>query len=232
MVVTSSFSLLPLLLLLFLLRRRLRFGGRRQERRAGERAKGRTSGERARAREFLLLSPSASFDVLRGLLRRRGLYAALLLVRRVYHCMHRFVSATPPRARPFIGIRMLFEEFLAGNRAVLPLSSKSSGALRLVSRSFRLLLPPLLPPSLLPPTTSAKALAVRAAGVTGRRRRDRRSGPRARPSLRRGGAPWGSRRLSGRCGGGGAGGVVAVQEGRKKTLMLQGQRSTRTKTRT
>ena len=47
--------------------RRLRFGGRRQERRAGERAKGRTSGGRARAREFLLLSPSASFDVLPGL---------------------------------------------------------------------------------------------------------------------------------------------------------------------
>ena len=231
MVVTSSFSLFPLLLpslpsppvAIWRAAPRARSG----------RAKGRTSGERARAREFLLLSPSASFDVLRGLGWRRGLYAALLLVRRVYHCMHTFVSATPPRARPLIGIRKLFEEFLAGNRALLPLSSKSSGALRLVSRSFRLLLPL---PSSLPPTTSAKALAVRAAGVTGRRRRDRRSGPRARPSLRRGGAPWGSRRLSGRCGGGGAGGVVAVQEGKKKTpskdALLQGRGTTRTKTRT
>ena len=42
---------------------------------------------------------------------------------------------------------------------------------------------PLLPPSLLPATTSAKALAVRAAGVTGRRRRDRRSRPRPRAAL-------------------------------------------------
>ena len=226
MVVTSSFSSSPSSL--SLLRRRLRFGGRRQERRAGERAKGRTSGERARAGEFLLLSPSRSFDVLRGLLRR-GLYAALLLVRRVYHCMHRFVSATPPRARPFIGIRMLFEEFLAGNRAILPLSSKSSGALRLVSRSFRLL----LPPSSLQPPARKRSLSARLASPGVGAATAGLAPARARPSLRGGGAPWGSRRLSGRCGGGGAGGVVAVQEGRKKTLMLlQGRRSTRTKTRT
>ena len=137
--------------------RRLRFGGRRQERRAGERAKGRTSGKRARAREFLLLSPS--FRVLR---RPSRPFASWPLCstpscRRVYHCMHRFVSATPPRARPFIGIRMLFEEFLAGNRAILPLSSKSSGALRLVSRSFRLLLPP--PPSFPPPSNHQRESA-------------------------------------------------------------------------
>ena len=39
--------------------------------------------------------------------------------------------------------------------------------------------------------------------------------------------------MSGRCGGGGAGGVVAVQEGKKKTpskdAVLQGRRTTRTK---
>ena len=214
--------------------RRLRFGGRRQERRAGERAKGRTSGERARAREFLLLSPS--FRVLR---RPSRPFASWPLCstpscRRVYHCMHRFVSATPPRARPFIGIRMLFEEFLAGNRAILPLSSKSSGALRLVSRSFRLLLPPssLLPSSLQPPARK-RSLSARLASPGVGAATAGLAPARARPSLRGGGAPWGSRRLSGRCGGGGAGGVVAVQEGRKKTLMLlQGRRSTRTKTRT
>ena len=226
---TSSFSSSPSSL--SLLRRRLRFGGRRQERRAGERG-----GERrGSAHESERVSPSVSLRVLRRPSRpsRRGLCAALLLVRRVSHCMHTFVSATPPGARPFIGIRMLFEEFLAGNRAILPLSSKSSGALRLVSRSFRLLLPPssLLPSSLQPPARK-RSLSARLASPGVGAATAGLAPARARPSLRGGGAPWGSRRLSGRCGGGGAGGVVAVQEGRKKTLMLQGRRSTRTKTRT
>ena len=107
---------------------------------------------------------------------------------------------------------------MAGSRAILPLSSKSSGALLLVSRSFRLLLLLLPPPSLpLGPQPPARKRSLRP-----RRWRHRPSAPRppvsplrCSPPLR-GGAPWGSRRLSGRCGGGGAGGVAAVQEGKKK----------------
>ena len=230
MVVTSSFSSSPSSLSLLAAGCDLA-GGAKSEERASERRGERRGSARERESFSFCLPPRPSTS-----------FAAFCVV--VAFMQHSFLSARSNTActglsrqhRPGRGLLSAFGCYLRNfwrAIALYFLSAQSQAAhcgwfLAVSGCCF-----PLLPPSSLQPPARKRSLSARLASPGVGAATAGLAPARARPSLRGGGAPWGSRRLSGRCGGGGAGGVVAVQEGRKKTLMLlQGRRSTRTKTRT